>query len=102
VEGAGARTSGSVRERAGWTKTGTGASAQRLRRGLGRRGREEIESYAEGRESGKGAVGRGEVKRHNSGGCSRRFHCVGSAVWIGWLGPCAPGRVGCAWVHSLY
>ena len=52
-------TSGSVRERAGWRKTGTGASAQRLRRGLGRRGREWIETYAEGKESGKGAVGRG-------------------------------------------
>jgi hypothetical protein len=51
---------GPERERAGWTKTGTGASAQRLRRGLGRRGREEIESFAEGRESGKGAVGAGK------------------------------------------
>jgi hypothetical protein len=52
-------TSGSVRERAGWRKTGTGASAQRLQRGLGHRGREWIETYAEGKESGKGAVGRG-------------------------------------------
>ena len=64
MEGAGA---GNERECAGWRKTGTGASAQRLRRGLGRRGREWIEPYAEGQESGKGAVGRGEVKRHNIG-----------------------------------
>ena len=73
-------TSGSVRERAGWTKTGTGASAQRLRRGLGRRGREWIEPYAEGQESGKGAVGRGEVKRHNIGSAASVRLCgsVGS------------------------
>jgi hypothetical protein len=83
AEMCGGGRSGNERERAGWTKTGTGASAQRLRRGLGRRGREEIEPYAEDRESGKGAVGRGEVKRHNSGGGSRRFRCVGSAVWLG-------------------
>jgi hypothetical protein len=51
---------GPERERAGWTKTGTGASAQRLRRGLRRRGREEIESFAEGRGSEKSAVGAGK------------------------------------------
>jgi hypothetical protein len=48
------------RERVGWTKTGPRASAQRLRRGLRRRGREEIESFAEGRGSGKGAGGPGK------------------------------------------
>jgi hypothetical protein len=57
VEGAGA---GNERERAGWRKTGTGASAQRLRRGLGRRGREWIETYAEGKEVEKALSGAGK------------------------------------------
>ena len=60
AEKCGGGRSGNERERAGWTKTRTGASAQRLRRGLGRRGREEIEPFAEGRGSGKGAVGAGK------------------------------------------
>jgi hypothetical protein len=70
VEGAGA---GNEQERAGWTKTGTGASAQRLRRGLGRRGREWIEPYAGGAVKWK--------RRSRARGSEKaqyRFRCVGS------------------------
>jgi hypothetical protein len=69
------------------------ASAQRLRRGLRRRGREDVEPFAEGQGSEKvlsGACGRDEDEAPVRPG------------WGGWLGPDSPGRVCSAWVHSLY
>jgi hypothetical protein len=69
------------------------ASAQRLRRGLRRRGREDVEPFAEGRGSEKAL----------SGACGRdKDNASVQPGWGGCLGPEAPGRVGLAWVHSLY